>query len=271
MIASFRRFLSRHPHTWVAFILWLASLMMILTKNSIVNQNVASIINGTFSYLIYPFHLIPRTFEIWKENQRLRSELMATKSKLTWLTEAEFQLPLLKSFLEFDTSQNWKTIPAEVIGRYFRIGHRRIVINRGLHHGVQPPLPVINEKGVVGRILYSTLTTSEVQIIGDPDLGIAVKNQRSRVEGILRTSKSDLPKVEGVPLTADVKNGDLWITAGVGKIYPKGIPVAKQLPLPSPSGHFLNLPVVPTANIEALEFVFVLTSENKQYFGDGDQ
>lgn len=261
----------RHPQIWVAFILWLTCIVLIFSKDTVVSKNVSSILNTTFSYVFAPFQFIPKTIALWKENKMLRKELMETKSKLTWLMDAETQLAILKSELEFDTNRTWKTLPAEVIGRYFRIGRRRVVINKGLNQGVKPPMPVVTSTGVVGRVLFSTPNTSEVQIIGDPDLGIAVKNQRSRVEGILRTSKHEVPMVEGVPLTADVRNKDIWITAGVGKIYPKGIPVAEQLPMPAPSSHFLVLPVKPLAKIEALEFVFVLLEYPNAKWGDGDQ
>lgn len=271
MITWLVRFWKRHPSAWVAFVLWFLCTLLILGRNTSVSKNLSSLVNTTTSIVIYPFQIIPYTINLRNENNQLRVDLMRTKSQLTWLSDLSEQISHIQSFFQMDSALHNQLIPATVIGRYFKIGNRRIVINKGVSDGINPPMPVVTPKGVVGRVLYSNLFTSEVQLLGDPDLGIAVRNLRSRVEGILKSTKSGNLFIDGVPLTADVKNEDLWVTAGVGKIFPKGIPVAIQLSLPAPSSHFLILPVKPITTTRSLEYVFVIKDAKQYKYGDGDE
>ena len=229
-------------------------------------------IASTTAWIISPLQWIPRTVALWPENSRLREDLMRANAENSFLREAISENERLRTQLNFQPPSGWLFKNAQVIARYRRIGNRRIVINIGANDGVVSPMPVMTTTGLVGRVLKARFLSSEVQILGDPQMGVAVRDRRSRVEGILRSDHTGHMQVEGVPLTSDVRVGDLWVTAGVGAVYPKGIPVAKQLPMPAPSSHFQILPVSTTQDLDAVEEVFILTNyEQVGKEGDVDQ
>ncbi|MDK9700188.1 MAG: rod shape-determining protein MreC [bacterium] len=267
-----RNFWRRHLDSWVALALWVVALLLVVLTGGPVGLAVRGTIATGVSIVSSPLLWIPRTIALWPENAQLRQELMQAKSELSYLLEAREENERLREMIGFVPPPTWTTKTAEVIGRYRRIGNRRVIVNIGANEGILPPMPVMTTTGLVGRVLRVRMGAAEVQVLGDPQMGVAVRNQRSRVEGILRADHSGRLTIDGVPLTSDVKYKDIWVTAGVGVVYPKGIPVAKQLPIPAPSSHFQILPVEPVQNIDAVESVFILTSYGQvEKEGDVDQ
>ncbi len=255
-----KSFWRRHFDSWLALSLWIVTIFLAILTGGPTGSALSASISTGVAWITSPLLWIPRTIALWSDNATLRHDLMLAQGELSFLREALAENERLRTMIGFTPPTNWTFKSAEVIGRYRRIGNRRIVINAGANHGVFPPMPVMTTSGLVGRVLKSQMFSSEVQIMGDPMMGVAVRDRRSRVEGILRADHSGRMQVEGIPLTSDVKAGDYWVTAGVGAIYPKGIPVAKQLPMPAPSSHFQNLPVQTVQDLDAVEDVFILTN-----------
>ncbi|MFD0667993.1 rod shape-determining protein MreC [Ramlibacter sp. MAHUQ-53] len=108
---------------------------------------------------------------------------------------------------------------------------RKVVIDKGLAHGVTPGSPVIDEAGVIGQVIRVHPLVSEVSLVTDRDQAIPVLNvrtgARSVAYGDAGGSHPGALELRFMAANADVQAGDLLTTSGVDGVYPPGLPVAK--------------------------------------------
>jgi rod shape-determining protein MreC len=145
---------------------------------------------------------------------------------------------------------------------------RKVIIDKGLTHGIEAGSPVIDESGVVGQVTRVQPLMSEVTLVIDREHAIPVLNTRT---GARSVAYGD-PKSHGGSLqlrfmagNADVKPGDLLTTSGVDAVYPAGLPVARvaKVERRADSG-FANIECTPVALIEGARHVMVLKPVTEQ-------
>ena len=107
---------------------------------------------------------------------------------------------------------------------------RKIIIDKGLTHGVDLGSPVLDESGVLGQVTRVHPFVSEVTLVIDRELAIPVLNTRTGARSVAYGE----PSASGGGLelrfmgsNSDVQQGDLLTTSGVDGVYPPGLPVAK--------------------------------------------
>ncbi|MDW5440952.1 rod shape-determining protein MreC [Polaromonas sp. SM01] len=107
---------------------------------------------------------------------------------------------------------------------------RKIIVDKGLAHGVELASPVVDESGVLGQVTRVHALVSEVTLVIDRELAIPVLNTRTGARSVAYGE----PTVSGGSLelrfmgsNSDVQQGDLLTTSGVDGVYPPGLPVAK--------------------------------------------
>lgn len=104
--------------------------------------------------------------------------------------------------------------------------NRRIIVNRGMNHGVVPGQPVIDDQGVIGQVNRVFPLTSEVTLLTDKDQVIPVQVQRNGLRSVVY-GKGQIGKLEiRLPSDADIKVGDILVTSGIDGVYPAGLSVA---------------------------------------------
>jgi rod shape-determining protein MreC len=157
-----------------------------------------------------------------------------------------------------------KTVAAEVVARDGLPFYRVITIDRGLEQGVSLDAPVISPTGVVGRVIKVGSHGAKVQLLLDPQAGVGVLIERTRVAGVAagRAGFADeaAPDLEMrfVPVLADVKVGDVVVTSGLDRIYPKGLAVGRVRAVGPGTGLFKEVRVEPSARFATLEEVLVV-------------
>ena len=136
----------------------------------------------------------------------------------------------LRKLLGLREQLNTPVMAAEVLYDAADPYTRKVIIDRGMTHGVQPGSPVLDESGVLGQVTRVHPLVSEVTLLVDRDLAIPVLNVRT---GARSVAFGD-PAVSGSGLelrfmgsNSDVQQGDLLTTSGVDGVYPAGLPVAK--------------------------------------------
>lgn len=140
---------------------------------------------------------------------------------------------------------------------------RKVIIDRGMAHGIEAGSPVIDESGVLGQVTRVHPLISEVTLVTDRDHAIPVLNART---GARSVAYGD-PSTHGGSLelrfmagSADVQPGDLLTTSGVDGVYPPGLPVAKvdKVDRRADSG-FARISCSPQALVEGARYVMVLS------------
>ncbi len=139
---------------------------------------------------------------------------------------------------------------------------RKIIIDRGQAHGVEPGSPVIDESGVLGQVTRVHPLISEVTLVIDRDQAIPVLNARTGARSVAYgdpSAHSGSLELRFMAGNADVQVGDLLTTSGVDGVYPPGLPVARVEKIErGPESAFARISCSPQALVAGARHVMVL-------------
>ena len=105
---------------------------------------------------------------------------------------------------------------------------QRLVLEGGSDDGVQVGQALIDSGGVLGQVIETTAHRAIALLVTDPDHAIPVQVARSGLRTIAYgTGSSDTLALPNIPQSADIREGDLLITSGIGGRFPAGFPVGR--------------------------------------------
>ena len=246
-------------------------LLLVISFISLsLNQNpaikkVRAIAFGSFAASTAILSDIVNIAEVKGENERLReinAELMLHVNKLR---EYGVVNETLRKMIGLKDTLKYPLIPALTVSKSFTIAQGTITLNVGSDNGVKPGMPVINEKGLIGIIYATSKDYSIARTLKNFELKLVVKNERSRVDGILKWNGEDLVIVN-VPKTYDIEPGDRIICSELSSIVSLPIPIGVVVGLQNVQTGIFNLvKIKPYADFSRTENVFVIgVIESKQ-------
>jgi rod shape-determining protein MreC len=232
----------------------------LLAAFSPVQRGVAAVVGGVSeTWRAWGFH-----HDTYRENRRLLARLHEVEAELQARAARAAEADRLREMLELKRALPFQTLPAQVVGREGLPWFRSLTIDRGQADGVVLDAPVLSTTGVVGRVFALGPHAARVQVLLDRDTGAGVMIERSRVSGVVAGqvsgpgAGSDDLRLKYVPSRADVVVGDLVVTSGIDRIYPKGLVVGRVRFVGDESGLFKEIRVEPSARFDRLEEVLVV-------------
>ena len=188
------------------------------------------------------------------DNLRLRE----VEAENAWLRE-------LLRFAQINPLSDYRggQVIARVISRGPTNYLSSLTIDLGSQHGIEPGMPVVTERGLVGRVYKVGPTSSIILPITDLSSGVPamVKRSDSRAVGVVNGRAGTQPVMEFVAQDADVSAGDEIITSGLGGNFPKGITIGQVLEVNKQDFDMYQEALIrPTVNFDQLEFVLVITN-----------
>lgn len=99
------------------------------------------------------------------------------------------------------------------------------LIDAGTRQGIRVGNPVVNEHGLVGRVVGATTGVSRVLLLTDVASRTPVLIDRSDARAILVGDGGANPKLEFIRGAGSLKVGDRILTSGDGGVFPRGLPV----------------------------------------------
>lgn len=182
------------------------------------------------------------------------------------LTEVESENSRLRGLLQFARANStFDYRGTQVIGRI--VGSepdsaiQSIVIDLGSAHGMQVGMPVITERGLVGRVTDVYTNASRVLLITDSSSSVNTLLQSARMRGILRGRTGLPPIMDYLPQEQPITVGDIIVTSGEGGNFPAGIPVGQVVDvLQNDVEMFQRAVVRTTVDFDTLETVLVITN-----------
>ena len=99
------------------------------------------------------------------------------------------------------------------------------LIDAGSRKGIRVGNPVINEHGLVGRVIGVTTGVSRVLLLTDVASRTPVLIDRTDARAILVGDGGGNPRLEFIRGETSVKPGDRIMTSGDGGVFPRGLPV----------------------------------------------
>ena len=117
------------------------------------------------------------------------------------------------------------------------------------------------DKKDFNAMLHKDAGMPKMQIITDEASGVSAMVQSTRAQGILQGQPDGTLRLEYVSVDADVKEGDIIVTSGIGGIYPKGLPLGTVASVErEPNALYYTVVVNVTSTTENNEEVLVITS-----------
>jgi len=196
-------------------------------------------------------------FSLRGENRRLRAEVLELERQLEEAESLEIRVAELEAILGVEPPEELDSVTAQVLAvGVSEFDHSR-VIDRGRSHGITIDMPVVDEGGLVGRVVSVTNEVARVMLISDPAFRVAVRIERTGETGVITGRGSGPMVLEMFNTDAAVVEGDVVLTAD-GR-YPAGIPVARVLePARSEVGFSLRTSAEATAELTRIDFVKVI-------------
>lgn len=199
--------------------------------------------------------------EISNKLQEDNSRIIAENSRLKAI---EVENGSLRKYLNFFEKEDQSFILANIISRkgldIFSLGES-VVINRGSLDGLKRGLVVVNSNGIIiGKILSTKESLSEICLVIDNDcrLAIAVQGKEDTL-GIAEGELGLTIKIDFIPQTADMTEGDIVITSGLEDNIPRGMVLGKVESVNSESNKLWQSATVDSlASFDNLTMVSVL-------------
>ncbi len=203
--------------------------------------------------------------DVKQDNERLSYERARLREQVHSLEQARAENRQLRRLLQLKDSTPGDMVSAQVIGKdfteFFRV--TRIVLDKGARD-VRSHMPVISPDGVVGSVLHATGDMVDVQLAVDAAFGVDVEDERTHARGFVRGTGDPTRygcKVEMVDSRDEVELGDLLVTSGKGRWFPRGIPVARATKVVKRElGRDQDVEAVPTVDFSRLDAVLVLVT-----------
>ena len=210
--------------------------------------------------------------DVRQENRRLKLALDSLKRENSLYRERVATQERLSELLKFREAVSQPAVAAQVVGLDPTGWFQSVVINKGTKSGIQLDMPVVNASGVVGRIVSVTPHYAKVLLVIDQNSAVDCLVQRSRDRGMVRGQSVQVCRLDYMVKSGDVKEGDVVITSGLGRVFPKGLPIGTVSNVKEGYGTlFKEIEVTPAVDFSKLEEVLVILqaeSEEKKIASD---
>ena len=203
--------------------------------------------------------------ELELENSRMSAERLLTNARLQRYSALEAENARLRAMLEATARVTDRVRVAEIMsvsGDPFR---HSIVIDKGTTDGVFGGQAMIDAEGVVGQVIEAGPLSSQGLLISDPDHTLPVIVNRNGLRtvafGTGEYNRLDLPFL---PNNADIEEGDLLVTSGLGGAFPAGYPVALVTMVTRiPAEPFAAVSAEPAATLNQVREVMLVWSSTE--------
>jgi rod shape-determining protein MreC len=205
--------------------------------------------------------------QLQEENASLRTQQLMLRSRLQKLEALEAENLRLRELLGSSFQLGERVLVAELMSVNLDPYKHLVALNKGDLEDVYPGQAVLDESGVMGQVIHVGPLTSSVMLITDPDHAIPVLVNRTGLRtvalGTGAINQLDLPHI---PVTADIRPGDLLVSSGLGGRFPPGYPVAVvETVVQDPGQAFSRVTATPRARLDrSREVLLVRRAHERQ-------
>ena len=203
--------------------------------------------------------------ELQLDNTRLYAERLLTQARLQRFAALEAENSRLRAMLEATDQVQARVLMAEIMSVSSDPFRHVLVVDRGTNDGVYDGQAMIDAEGVVGQIIEAGVASSQGLLISDPGHALHVAVNRNGLRTVARGTgtfgRLDLP---ALPNNADIQEGDLLVTTGLGGVFPPGYPVAVvDSVVRLPQEPYASVSAVPSAALDQVREIMLIWSADK--------
>jgi rod shape-determining protein MreC len=191
------------------------------------------------------------------QNAGLREELEVTRIRIAEADAVAAENARLKDLLGLTTEQVEPVAVTRLVGSSAASARRYAYLSIGRKEGLAAGMPVVSDKGVIGRVLEVTRGASRVLLLTDSESVLPVRRSGDNVVAFAEGRGDGLLKIKLINLGLNpLKKGDLMVTSGAGGYFRPGVAVAVVTELTS-DGALARLVAEPSAtNFVVIEPIY---------------
>lgn len=216
--------------------------------------------------VLFPFREMKKILfyhQTYANYERLKKEVDPLKQRLLNQDQMAKENDRLAALLDFKRTVSFVSVAARVVMRDPTNWAAVFIIDKGFKSGIRQGMPVVTPLGVVGKIVEVGERLSKVTLLTDPRFSVAAVIERTREQGLVSGTLRGSCRMQYLPVTADVEQGDNIVTSKLSSFFPEGLLVGRivsvQESFTSPTLECLVKPAVPLSRIE--EVLVILSRE----------
>lgn len=197
-----------------------------------------------------------------KDNEDLRARLLILERRALKYAALASENNELRRLMNSSELLDDRVIVGEVVGVSPDPFSHEIIINKGERDGLSVGQAVLDAHGLMGQVVQISQLTSRVLLISDSSHAVPVEVVRNGLRAILLgIGDADTLDLVHVPDTADIREGDLLVSSGLGGRFPRGYPVAEVSRITKEAGEpFISIEAAPKAELNQSRLVLVVFS-----------
>ncbi|WP_421860100.1 rod shape-determining protein MreC [Marinobacter salarius] len=200
--------------------------------------------------------------DLQEENEALRARLLILERRALKYAALASENNELRKLMNSSEVLDDRVIVGEIVGVSPDPFSHEVVINKGSRDGVVVGQAILDANGLMGQVQQTSSFTSRVLLVSDSSHAVPVEVVRNGLRAIL-LGNGDTSTLElvHVPDTADIREGDLLVSSGLGGRFPKGYPVAEVDQISKEPGEpFVKIRATPMAELNRSRLVLVVFS-----------
>lgn len=192
----------------------------------------------------------------------LEAQSLADQVRLQRLEALEVENARLRELMRSSARLVERVSVAELLSVDLDPFRHRVVVDRGVGAGAYEGMPIVDSHGVMGQLVSVGPLTSQAILITDASHALPVEVNRNGLRTIaVGTGDIDRLDLPYLPNSADVREGDLLVTSGLGGRFPRGYPVGRVRKVTrDPTAAFARIDAAPAAALNrSREVLLVFT------------
>jgi rod shape-determining protein MreC len=181
------------------------------------------------------------------QNAALREEVEIARIRLVEAEAMEAENRRLKALLNLETGGSDPIATTRLVGSSASSARRFAYIGVGASDGVEVGMPIHSERGVIGRVLETSLGSSRILLLTDTESVLPVRRASDQTVAFAEGRGDGLLRIRLINLGLNpLEVGDVFVTSGAGGYYRPGVAVAVLSEL-TPDGGIAQLIAEPSA------------------------
>jgi rod shape-determining protein MreC len=237
---------------------------------SVMLRPIEILVSAPFDFSYGLSESMQSSSNLMQENERLKSEALVRNARLQTMAALRAENARLRALLDSTEKVGESILIAEIVSVDMNPFRNMILLNKGSQEGAYVGQPLIDADGIVGQITRDRHFNSEAMLVTDIDHALPIEIARNRLRTIaVGTGELDRLSLPFLPNNADVEEGDLLISSGLGGKFPPGYPVGTIRKIKRVTGQpFLEIQAEPAAALNRIREVLLLTPKGQEEYAE---
>ena len=204
--------------------------------------------------------LVASRHSLIESNSDLERRVLELSHQAQQFAALEEENARLRELLGSRQKVGVEVLVAEIVGVVPAPNTFQMIIDKGASEGVYAGQAVIDAEGLFGQVVEVSAATSRVMLLTDAAHAVPVQVVRNDFRSIAAgTGELGTLELEYVPVTADIREGDVLVSSGLGGRFPRGYPVGEVVSVVvDPTRTYADVRARPSAALDRTRHVLLV-------------